>query len=238
MSATQIKLWLQTHPNPRFRALFKLLKRIRSAGLPTPQWLNKLMYFTYQTISMLWQTLLRVLFFTPTFKGRLTQCGRGLYLYGGIPLVTGPLIIECGDQCRISGQTTFSGRIQTDQPRLVIGNNVDIGWQNTIAVGTKVVIEDNVRIASGAFIFGYSGHSLDAQLRAEGMPDDESNIGDIWIKQDVWLGTNVTIRPNVTIGQGTVVAAGSVVTRDLPDFVVAAGNPAKIVRQLKEQPYA
>ncbi|MDA0147612.1 DapH/DapD/GlmU-related protein [Vibrio sp. LaRot3] len=238
MSATQFKIWLQTHPNPRFRSLFTLLKRVRSAGLPTPQWLNKLMYSIYQIVSMFWQTFLRVAFFTPTFKGRLAQFGSGLYLYGGIPLVTGPLSIKLGDHCRVSGQTTFSGRVQTEQPRLIIGNNVDIGWQNTIAVGSQVIIEDNVRIASGAFIFGYSGHSLDAQLRAEGMPDEESNIGDILIKRDAWLGTNVTVRPNVTIGQGTIVAAGSVVTRDLPDFVVAAGNPAKVVRQLKEQTHA
>lgn len=238
MSATQFKIWLQTHPNPRFRSLFTLLKRARSAGLPTPQWLNKLMYSVYQIVSMLWQTFLRVVFFTPIFKGRLAQFGRGLYLYGGVPLITGPLSIKLGDHCRVSGQATFSGRVQTKQPRLIIGNNVDIGWQNTIAVGSQVIIEDNVRIASGAFIFGYSGHSLDSQLRAEGMPDEESNIGDILIKRDAWLGTNVTVRPNVTIGQGTIVAAGSVVTRDLPDFVVAAGNPAKVVRQLKEQTHA
>ena len=114
-----------------------------------------------------------------------------------------------------------------------IGNNVDIGWQSTIAVGKRVIISDNVRIAGGAFLFGYSGHPLDAKRRAQGEGDDPQQIGDIILEQDVWLGTNVTVKGGVTIGEGAVVAAGSVVTKSIPAFAIAAGNPARVVGQIK-----
>lgn len=238
MSVASLKIWLQTHPNPRYQRLFEWLKQARATGVPTPRLFNVAMFHLVQFFSLVSQTILRLFVYTPAFKGRTTQCGKQLYLYGGIPFVSGPLTLRIGHQCRISGHTTFSGRVQSGQPELLIGNNVDVGWQSTIAVGKTIVIEDNVRIASGAFIFGYSGHALDAQLRAQGSPDDDANVGDITIKRDAWIGTNVTICPNVTIGEGTIVGTGSVVTHDLPDFVVAVGNPARVVRHLKEQDYA
>ncbi|OLQ90147.1 acetyltransferase [Vibrio panuliri] len=238
MSVATLKTWLQNHPNPRFRQMFQTLKQARARGLPTPKLYNLIVLNLFQLISMLWSTSMRLLLHTPAFKGRLTAYGKNLYLYGGIPFVSGPLNITVGDDCRISGQTTFSGRAQTHSPSLEIGNNVDIGWQNTFAVGKRIVLEDNVRLAGGIFLFGYSGHAIDAEARALGAGDDEHDIGDIIIKRDVWLGTNVTVCPNVTIGQGTIVGTGSVVTHDLPEFVVAVGNPARIVRHLKEQPHA
>ncbi len=145
------------------------------------------------------------------------------------------MTISIGNDCRISGSTTFSGRVQAANPTLSVGSNVDIGWQTTIAVGNQVIIEDNVRIAGRAFIFGYSGHPLDAKRRANGEGDDENQVGDIILRKDVWLGTNVTVKSGVTIGEGTVVAAGSVVTKSLPPFVVAAGNPAIVVSQINQQ---
>ncbi|MBA5763546.1 acyltransferase [Vibrio sp. 404] len=238
MSVATLKIWLQNHPNPRYRSLFHWLKRTRAQGIPTPRWFNVGLGYLYQSSTTLWQTLLRLLIHTPVFKGRLMQCGKRLYLYGGVPYIAGPLTIVVGDDCRISGQTTFTGRTQSASPCLEIGNNVDVGWQSTFAIGQRIVLQDNVRIAGRAFLFGYSGHSLDAEQRAIGAPDDDSDVGDIIIKRNAWLGTNVTVCPNVTIGEGTVVGSGSVVTRDLPDFVVAVGNPARVVRNLKEQPDA
>ena len=118
-------------------------------------------------------------------------------------------------------------------PQLLVGNNVDIGWQTTIAVGQRIVIGDNVRIAGRAFLFGYSGHPLDAERRARGDGDDAHQTGNIILEKDVWLCTNVCVKHNVTIGEGTIVAAGSVVTHDLPAHVIAAGNPAKVIRHIK-----
>ena len=115
---------------------------------------------------------------------------------------------------------------------LDVGSNVDIGWQTTIAVGRRIVIGDNVRIAGRALLAGYPGHPFDAQARAMGLLDTEDQVGDIVLEDDVWLATGVTVLAGVVIGRGTVVAAGSVVTRDLPPGVLAAGVPARVLRQL------
>ncbi|MGY5612706.1 acyltransferase [Vibrio brasiliensis] len=229
------KVWLQHHENPSYRKLFLILKTVRAFDIPTPQWWNRLCYLLYQTLTGFYLSLVRVIIHTPAFKGRLKRHGKSLYLFGGVPFISGPLSITIGDDCRISGQTTFSARPQSNNPQLLIGSNVDIGWQSTIAVATRVVIGDNVRIAGRAFLFGYSGHSLDPELRAQGHGDECRDIGDIVLEHDVWLGTNVTVCPNVTIGHGTVVGTGSVVTKSLPPMVVAVGNPAKIVRYLNSQ---
>lgn len=227
-----VKDWLKHHNNPSLRRLFRLLKAMRACDLPTPKILNKFIGALYGVTSVLVSNVTRVLIHTPAFKGKLDGYGRGLYLFGGVPFVSGPLSITLGNDCRISGQTTFSARPQSVHPQLIVGSNVDIGWQSTIAVGHKILIGDNVRIAGRAFLFGYSGHSLDPVLRAEGQADLDVDVGDIILEKDVWLGTNVTVCPNVTIGEGTIVGTGSVVTKSLPPFVVAVGNPAKIVKQL------
>lgn len=229
----QFKQWLQNHPNPSYRRLFVQLKAVRNFEFPTPRLFNKAVYFIHQLLLSVLNSTLRLFVHTPAFKGRLNQHGKNVYVYGGVPLVTGPLTINLGSHCRISGQTTFSGRSASINPKLEIGNNVGIGWQTTIAVGRNVIIKDNVRIAGKAFLFGYSGHPLDAKQRALGLPDEDSQVGDIILEKDVWLGSNVTVKGGVTIGEGTIVAAGSVVTRSLPPFVIAAGNPAKVVRSLE-----
>ncbi|CAH0536147.1 acyltransferase [Vibrio marisflavi] len=232
-----LKFWLKNHPNKFYRNVFLILKKTRSLEIPTPQVVNISFYFLYKFISNLINTTARIALYTPAFKGRLSHYGKHLFLYGGLPYVSGPLRITVGDNCRISGQTTLSGRTHSTPPSLSIGSNVDIGWQTTIAVGQKVIIEDNVRIAGRAFLFGYSGHPLDANRRALGEPDDEWQVGNIVLRRDVWLCTNVSVKHGVTIGEGTIVAAGSVVTGDLPPFVIAAGNPAKVIRSI-EKPYS
>lgn len=229
----EFKTWLKEHDNPAYRRVFTILKSIRACDIPTPTFFNKFVACIYQMVTTLLSTLNRVFIHTPAFKGKLDAYGRGLYLFGGVPFISGPLSFSLGDDCRISGQTTFSARPQSKNPQLIVGSNVDIGWQSTFAVGQRIIIGDNVRIAGRAFLFGYSGHSLDAELRAQGHGDLDEHVGDIVLEKDVWLGTNVTVCPNVTIGEGTIVGTGSVVTKSLPPFVVAAGNPARVVKQLK-----
>ena len=59
---------------------------------------------------------------------------------------------------------------------------------------------------------------------------DLTDVGGIKVGHDVWIGKRAIILPNVSIGSGAIVGAGSVVTKDVPPYAVAAGNPARIIR--------
>ena len=173
------------------------------------------------------------MYFTPLVTSYLTQPPRTLYLYSGMPQIIGNLQIKLCEGCRISGVSSWYGRTHsTTTPTLTIGNNVDIGWQNILAVGTYIKIEHNVRLAGRVFLAGYPGHPINPQDRAQGLADTNDQIGHIHLKKNVWLGSNVTVLPNVTIGEGTIVATGSIVTHDLPAFVLATGNPARVIKSL------
>lgn len=233
MSAASIKAWLKAGESPQARRLFALAKRIKAFSVPCIPAIHRPLYNMRFAARNLWAETVRVVWTTPLFLSRLERPARGVNVYGGMPLVLGPLKITMGDRVRISGQTTLTGRgASQETPELIVGENAGIGWQTTIAVGRRVVIGDNVRIAGRAFLAGYPGHPVDAEDRAAGLPDTEDQIGDIVLERDVWLGTGVTVSAGVTIGRGTIVAAGSVVTRDLPPNVLAAGVPAKVIRSL------
>ncbi len=115
----------------------------------------------------------------------------------------------------------------------------------------KIVIEDNVFIAWGSTIYDHNSHSLDYRDREEDILQQlrdyrlgQSFIANknwevvdskpILIKSNAWIGMNCIILKGVTIGEGAIVGAGSVVTKDVPDWTVAGGNPAKVIKVLPE----
>ncbi len=229
----QTKHWLKTSDNPMASILFRQLKALRTLDIPAPRRIVAPFYFAYCSLRTLITTLTRIFWWTPLLKGRLNRCGRNLYLYGGLPFIAGPVNIQLGNDCRVSGRATITGRSRgTDSTELLVGDNVDIGWMTTIAVGRTILIGDNVRIAGRSMLAGYPGHPMDAEARAAGLPETEDQVDDIVLEDDVWLATGVLVTAGVRIGRGTVVAAGSIVTHDLPPMVLAAGAPAKVVRKL------
>jgi acetyltransferase-like isoleucine patch superfamily enzyme len=225
--------WAKASEAPAARLVRQLAGPVRDASLPPIPGLHRALYATHRILTGGLKDLVRRLYWTPLFQSRLETPAPGLFLYGGLPLILGKLRIELGEDCRISGQTTLTGRVSSADPVLEVGSNVDIGWQTTIAVGTTVTIGNNVRIAGRAFLAGYPGHPLDPADRAAGLPDREHQVGAITLEDDVWLATGVTVLAGVTIGRGTIVAAGSVVTRDLPAMVLAGGVPARAIRAIE-----
>lgn len=232
-AALSLRCWVKRREHPLADLAYRTGRTLRGLSMPVVPVLHRPLLALHVAARDGIAAALRVLWFTPLFQARLVRPAPRLYLYGGLPLTLGPLDIEIGAASRVSGQTTFTGRGGDSlRPRLVVGSNVDIGWQTTIAVGRRVVLGDNVRIAGRALLAGYPGHPLDAADRAAGLPDTEDQIGDIVLEDDVWLATGVTVSAGVRIGRGTVVAAGSVVTHDLPAGVLAAGAPARVIRHL------
>ena len=225
--------WVRDDTHPVARLARRGYRALRGFEVPVLPGVHAGLYALHIGVRQGLGWLARVLWWTPLFKSRLAGPAPRLYLYSGMPQVLGPLTIHIGARCRISGVSTFSGRAAgPGRPCLHIGDNVGIGWQTTIAVGRRVVLGNNVRIAGRGFLAGYPGHPLDPVDRAAGLADTEDQIGDIVLHDDVWLGSGVSVLAGVEIGRGTIVAAGSVVTHDLPEGVLAAGVPARIVRSL------
>ena len=93
---------------------------------------------------------------------------------------------------------------------------------------SKVVIKNDVLIGTGCSIIDNDGHNLAIEKRNFGTP----KTAPIHIHQNVFLGSNVTILKGVTIGKNSIIGNGSVVTKNIPENVIAAGNPAKVIRNL------
>jgi maltose O-acetyltransferase len=111
---------------------------------------------------------------------------------------------------------------------ICIGNNVAISNSFSIECNFKVVIEDNVLIGDRCSILDNDGHDLAVASRITGIPKCKA----VRICKNVFLGSNVTILKGVTIGENSVIGSGSVVTKSIRENVIAAGNPAKVIRNL------
>jgi acetyltransferase-like isoleucine patch superfamily enzyme len=124
-----------------------------------------------------------------------------------------------------------------------IGSNSYIGEGTRIWSGDSINIGNNVLISHNVNIVDTNSHELDAiershrysQLIKSGHWSEKGSIltNPIIIKDYAWISFGAIILKGVTIGEGSIVAAGSVVTKNVPDFVVVAGNPAQIVKALK-----
>lgn len=110
-----------------------------------------------------------------------------------------------------------------------VGKNFFANYNCTIIDVAPVTIGDNCQLAPGVAIYT-AGHPVHPATRNTGYEYGKPvTIGD-----NVWVGGNTVILPGVHIGSNTVIGAGSLVTHDIPDWVVAAGNPCKVVRQITE----
>ena len=127
-------------------------------------------------------------------------------------------------------------RIHIEAPfRCDYGYNIEVGenfyanYNLTILDVGRVTIGDNAQIAPNFSIYT-AGHPVHPDSRNSGY---EYGI-DITIGDNVWIGGNTVILPGVRIGDNAVIGAGSVVTEDIPDNVIAAGNPCRIIREITD----
>ncbi|KAH6604209.1 WbbJ Acetyltransferase (isoleucine patch superfamily) [Trichoderma cornu-damae] len=125
------------------------------------------------------------------------------------PWVEGPLKMDYGYNVEL-GENVFI--------------NANSTWIDTcrISIGARTLVGPSCSFYSG-------GHPLDHRVR-NGTRGPEFGKP-IVVGEDCWLGGGVTVLPGVTIGKGAVIGAGSVVTKDVPEGVVAAGNPARVLRK-------
>ena len=111
-----------------------------------------------------------------------------------------------------------------------VGKNFFANYNCTILDVAKVTIGDNCQLAPNVAIYT-AGHPVHPDTRNSGY---EYGIS-VTIGDNVWIGGNSIICPGVRIGSNTVIGAGSVVTKDIPDWVIAAGNPCRVIREITEE---
>ena len=144
--------------------------------------------------------------------------------------ITYPNHIDIGDNCLILSNCRIENFKYIDNsPEIILGNHCVIGYYFTILNASKVILGDDVLIASHVLITS-ENHSMNPE-------SNESYISQPLISKPViigdgcWIGEKSCILPGVTIGKKSIIGAGSVVTKSIPDYCIAVGNPAKVVKK-------
>lgn len=137
--------------------------------------------------------------------------------------------LTTGKCCRIEAWPYYN------KSKLIsLGEGVEIGDFVHISAVNKVVIGNNVLIASKVYISdinhgNYSSGIYDFTLIPKKQP---LSFNPVEIEDNVWIGENVCVMPGVVIGRGSVVGAMSCVTKSIPPYSMAVGNPAKVIKKL------
>ena len=119
-------------------------------------------------------------------------------------------------------------------PELRIGDNCEIGEQTHITCANKIIIGDNLLTGRRCTITDNShGDSERYCLDINPRHRDIKSKGSIHIGNNVWLGDNVVVLPGVSIGDGVIVGANAVITKDIPPYSVAVGNPTKVKKTVQ-----
>ena len=133
---------------------------------------------------------------------------------------------ECGENCYIElpFRANWGGRHVHFGSGIYANFNLTLVDDGHIYVGDKVMFGPNVTIAT-------ANHPVNPELRSRALQYNR----DVHIGENVWIGAGVIIVPGVHIGKNSVIGAGSVVTKDIPENVVAVGNPCRVLREISER---
>jgi acetyltransferase-like isoleucine patch superfamily enzyme len=150
-----------------------------------------------------------------------------------------------GNESIVNGNFIF----ETVEGTISIGDNTFIGGGRFICID-GIEIGNDVLFSWGCTVVDNNSHSLNWNERSSDVMEwkiglEEGKIGlyknwenvkhsKVVVKNKAWVGFDVIILKGVTIGEGSVVAAGSVVTKNVPDWTIVGGNPAKIIRHIEE----
>lgn len=135
------------------------------------------------------------------------------------------IFAECGDNCYIElpFHANWGGHHVHLGSGIYANSNLTLVDDGNIYIGDKVMFGPNVTIATAS-------HPINPELRDRGLQFNK----DVYIGENTWIGAGVVIVPGVHVGRNTVIGAGSVITKDIPDNVIAVGNPCRVIRNVSE----
>jgi acetyltransferase-like isoleucine patch superfamily enzyme len=175
------------------------------------------------------------------------KCGKGV-IFGKDLTLRHPHKIEIGkqvvidDHCLLDakgvdnrgiriGDKTFLGRntiLSCKNGDILLGKNVNIGFNCYIFSGSEVSLADNVLMAAYCYLIGGDHDMTDSK---EAVASQGSSSYGIRVGENAWLGAGVKVQDKTEIGAFSIVGTGAVVTKDIPEYSVAVGIPAKVVKQ-------
>ncbi len=154
----------------------------------------------------------------PPSSGKHGEIYRKIRYYFGSRFVT-----KCGQDVNFEKHSYFNPELEIDD-RSGVGNNCYLSGH--IVIGKDVMMGPNCVMRT----YSHAHDRIDIPMNQQGFePERVMHIGD-----DVWIGTNVIIVPGVNIGSHCIIGAGAVVTKDVPDYAIVGGCPAKIIRMRNE----
>lgn len=164
------------------------------------------------------------------YRLALARCGARLSVGRGVEIGC-PRNIEIGDQVALANGVVLRA---CDRAHITIGNRFGANGNARLIAdkGGRIVIGNDVMIGPNV-VMRASNHGSDRLDMP--MWDQDHTGGTIEIGDDVWIGANVVVVPNVTIGAHAIIAAGAVVSRNVPEYAIAAGVPARTIGDRRER---
>lgn len=171
------------------------------------------------------------------YKKRFNNIGKNSSIGNDISIV-GERYITIGNNFA-AGKSISLWAWKTNEdktPQIIIKDNVGINDFCAISCANKVEIGSGCLFGTNAFVtdnFHGKNDNLD-ELKISPIKREIFYKGEVIIGNNVWIGRNVCIMPNVKIGDGAIIGANSVVTHDIPEYCVAVGSPAKVVKRITD----
>ncbi len=239
MSSVMLKI--RRGETPFYRFIHNSARRLYSSTLPLPKFLRPALGFAFslqQVLRAACGMLFTYLVREPLFRGRCCDIGKNFHLER-MPYVEGHAKIYIGDDVNFFGKVDiFSGRL-FDEPKVILGNRVDLGHEVTFVVNKEILLEDDINVASGVCFMDTDAHPRDTAARIADLPPPPEEVKPVRVRRYAWIGHNVFIMKGVTIGEGAIIGVNSVVVTDIPAYSIAMGNPARVVvKNINQTPAA
>ena len=168
--------------------------------------------------------------------GRFGRFGPGSFIAWPVNTLLNERYMWIGRDTRIGPHVSLSvgmapGQAAVCDPALRIGDRCVIGRNSAVVAHLSIELGDDVWLGHDVYVTDQNHGYEDVTRPISEQFQEERPVS---IGERAWLGTGVIVLPGARIGRHVTVAAGSVVTRDLPDFSVAAGNPARVLKRFEE----